>query len=75
LVIKETATGPPPPAAADEAGAAEAAADEATAAAEVAAAAADDVASDVVLELHAARVTESAPVTATAATRRPRVKR
>ena len=80
-MISETAMGPPAAAepaaepAADDAGAAEAAADEATAAAEEATAAADDVASDDVLELQAAKVTDKAPTTATAAMAFPRVKR
>jgi hypothetical protein len=77
LVISETATAPPAAAepAAEDAGAAEAAAEEATAAAEEATAAADDVASDDVLELQAAKVTDKAPTTATAAIAFPRVKR
>ena len=82
--MSETATGPPeaaaePPAAAEEAGAAAeeagAAAEEATAAADEATAAADDVAVDEVLELHAAKVTDKAPMAATAANAFPRVKR
>jgi hypothetical protein len=77
LVISETATGPPAAAepAAEEAGAAAeeagAAAEEATAAAEEAA----DEAVSLVLELHAAKVTDRAPTTAMAATALPRVKR
>jgi hypothetical protein len=78
LVIRETATGPPA-AAADEAGAAAdeatAAADEATAAAEVATAAAEEDVLDEELPPQAARVTESAPMTAMPATAFPRVKR
>jgi hypothetical protein len=73
LVIRDTAT--VPPAAAEEAGAAEAAAEEAGAAAEEAGAAAEELVLDVELPPHAAKVTESAPMTATAATARPRVKR
>jgi hypothetical protein len=65
LVISETATAPP-------AGASDAAAaEEAGAAAEEAGAAAED-SLDEEPELHAARVTATTPVTATAATRRPR---
>jgi hypothetical protein len=66
LVISETATAPP--AAADEAGAA---ADEAGAAADEAGAAAEEEL-DEEPELHAARVTATTPVTATAAKTRPR---
>jgi hypothetical protein len=64
LVISETATAPP-------AGASEAAGASDAAAAEEAGAAAED-SLDEEPELHAARVTATTPVTATAAKRRPR---
>jgi hypothetical protein len=76
LVISDTATASPAGAAAEEAGAA---AEEAGAAAEEAGAAAEAAADELSLEdelpPQAARVTESAPITAMPATARPRVKR
>ena len=68
--MSETAIGPPSGAADDSAGAAD---DSAGAADDSAAGAEDEL--DEEPELHAAKVTEITPVTATAAKTRPRVKR